>query len=86
MWGDFYSKDGKNNQNDVYAYNTSFGQTSNADFDANPSGFVLVPDTTTNGGGGGGGQQTPIPEPSTMLLLGAGLVGLGIFGRRKISK
>ncbi len=35
-------------------------------------------------GGGGGGTQTPIPEPSTMLLLGAGLVGLGFYGRKKI--
>lgn len=29
---------------------------------------------------------TPVPEPSTILLLGGGLVAIGILGRRKIRK
>jgi len=32
-----------------------------------------------------GGAQ-PIPEPTTMLLLGAGLIGLGFFGRKRSLK
>ena len=35
--------------------------------------------------GSGGGGQTPVPEPSTMLLLGAGIVGFAAFRRFKKS-
>lgn len=29
------------------------------------------------------GEQTPVPEPSTFLLLGSALAGLGIYGRKR---
>jgi PEP-CTERM motif len=32
------------------------------------------------------GYTTPVPEPSTVLLLGLGLVGLAGFGRKKFKK
>ena len=77
MWGDFYAKDGKDNQGqiDVYAYNINFGQSTNASIgDGNAGGWALVPDTTV------------IPEPATMLLLGSGLIGLAGFARRRFKK
>lgn len=86
MWGDFYAKDGTGPDNttgesiEVYAYNKFFGiDTEEAIGNGNAGGYVLVPDTN----GGGGGQE--IPEPTTMLLLGTGLLGCGIFFRRRLS-
>lgn len=31
-------------------------------------------------------EEIPVPEPGTIVLLGAGLLGLGIYGRRRAKK
>lgn len=38
------------------------------------------------GDGGGGGGGNPVPEPGTMMLLGAGFLGLVVYGKRRQQK
>jgi hypothetical protein len=37
-------------------------------------------------GGGNSSPPVPVPEPATILLLGLGLIGLAVYGRKKLFK
>lgn len=46
--------------------------------------LCFVTDNSTTGcGGSGGNNNNQVPEPSSILLLGLGVVGLAIFGRNR---
>lgn len=49
-------------------------------------GVMAVRTYADGGNGGDGGNGTaPVPEPTTLVLLGAGLIGLAGYGRKKLN-
>jgi len=67
---------------------SSTGTSSNSSFVA--SATTQPDDTTTSTGSnevvGGDSPVASVPEPATILLLGSGLVGLAVIGRKKFFK
>jgi hypothetical protein len=77
IWGDFYSKDGNLEGVTAVAYNSGIGTDptlTTTDF----TNWIAVPDTES--------APPPIPEPSTLLLIGTGLLGLGLSARGRFRK
>ena len=60
----------------------NLSQTSPGNVIGQPGGLSTT-GTLLGGIGGGAGGVNIIPEPTTALLVGMGLVGLGFAGRRK---
>jgi hypothetical protein len=67
VWGDFYAKDGMDGDAWTYAYNIGFGEDPSDDF----KNWIARPDGAS------------VPEPGTMFLLGAGIIGIALFSRNK---
>ena len=73
-WGDFYAKDGKqqtpDGKIDVIAYNIGFSAGGAGSGDDGGT-YLAVPGSVA------------VPEPSSLILIGVGLLSAGLVGRKK---
>jgi hypothetical protein len=76
-WGDFFANSDQTKANNDYSEVVAFDGT----FDA--TGKLIA--TWSNAVAVAGGvPPAPVPVPPSILLLGSGLLGMGVFKRRKI--
>ena len=77
VYGNFYAKNGQTSGDHVVAWNNAFDRSFSGDLE-DPVNFIIRPN--------GEVPSNPVPEPATIILLGAGLFGFGVFKRKSLLK
>jgi hypothetical protein len=87
LLGDGFYNFAYTNQNFGWSLYGLFDLNTAGNFDVTISSWLgdFMADSSTLTAYGCEGSA-PVPEPSTMLMLGAGLLGLGLYGRRRVQK
>ncbi|MDR3579046.1 MAG: PEP-CTERM sorting domain-containing protein [Oryzomonas sp.] len=71
----------QDNASTGYAVIDLYSATNGLDFKSNVDASGISHITSVDSG-----SSTPVPEPGTMMLLGAGMFSLALFGKRRMNK